>query len=41
LHASRPHTVEFVATAEPLLMQPIKGLRSRQIGGGASLLRDA
>jgi len=35
LHATLPHTVRFLAAAEPLLTHPIQGLRLRQIGGGA------
>jgi quinol monooxygenase YgiN len=35
LHATLPHTVEFLAAAEALLTHPVQGLRLRQIGGGA------
>jgi len=34
LHASLPHTTQFVAAAGELLTHPIQGLRLRQIGGG-------
>jgi quinol monooxygenase YgiN len=34
LHATLPHTVQFLATAETLLTHPVKGLRLRHIGGG-------
>ena len=33
LHATLPHTVRFLAAVEPLLTQPVKGWRMRQIGG--------
>ncbi len=39
LHASLPHTVEFLATAEKLLTHPVQGLRLRRIGGGAGTSR--
>lgn len=32
-HAHFPHTVQFLAAAEKLLTQPIKGLRAREIAG--------
>ncbi len=35
LHATLPHTVEFLETAETLLTHPVQGLRLHQIGGGA------
>jgi quinol monooxygenase YgiN len=35
LHATLPHTVQFLAAAEALLTHPVQGLRLRQIGGGA------
>jgi quinol monooxygenase YgiN len=35
LHAQLPHTVRFLATAEALLTHPVRGLRTRQIGGGS------
>lgn len=35
LHAQLPHTLRFLAAAEKLLPHPVKGLRSREIGGGA------
>jgi quinol monooxygenase YgiN len=35
LHAALPHTVRFLEVAETLLTHPVKGLRLRQIGGGA------
>jgi quinol monooxygenase YgiN len=31
LHATLPHTVEFLRTAEKLLTHPVQGLRTRQI----------
>lgn len=34
-HATLPHTLRFLAAAEKLLPHPVKGLRLRQIGGGA------
>jgi hypothetical protein len=34
LHTTLPHTVRFLQTAEPLLKNPVRGLRLRQIGGG-------
>ena len=37
LHATLPHTVKFLEAAEKLLKDPIKGMRLRQIGGGAHL----
>jgi quinol monooxygenase YgiN len=33
LHATLPHTVQFVAMAEPFLTHPVKGLRLQLIGG--------
>ncbi len=39
LHASLPHTVQFLAAAEKLLMHPVQGLRLRQIGGGVGTSR--
>jgi quinol monooxygenase YgiN len=33
-HSGQPHTVRFVAAAEELLGQAVRGLRSRQISGG-------
>ena len=33
-HAQLPHTVQFVKAAEKLLSHEIRGLRTRQIGGG-------
>jgi quinol monooxygenase YgiN len=35
LHATLPHTVQFLAAAGALLTHPVQGLRLRQIGGGA------
>jgi quinol monooxygenase YgiN len=35
LHATLPHTVQFLTAAEALLTHPVQGLRLRQIGGGA------
>jgi quinol monooxygenase YgiN len=35
LHATLPHTVQFLAAAEALLTHRVHGLRLRQIGGGA------
>jgi hypothetical protein len=35
LHAQLPHTVRFIGAAEELLTYPVKGLRSREIVGGA------
>jgi quinol monooxygenase YgiN len=35
LHATLPHTAQFLAAAEVLLTQPVQGLRLRHIGGGA------
>jgi quinol monooxygenase YgiN len=35
LHAQLPHTVRFVEAAEKLLVDPVHGLRSREIGDGA------
>jgi quinol monooxygenase YgiN len=34
LHATLPHTMEFLTLAETLLTHHVKGLRLRQIGGG-------
>jgi quinol monooxygenase YgiN len=34
-HAGLPHTVRFLAAVEPLLMNPVRGVRLRHIGGGA------
>jgi quinol monooxygenase YgiN len=34
-HAQLPHTVHFLEATNELLTEPVKGLRSRQIGGGA------
>ncbi|PYT25697.1 MAG: hypothetical protein DMG57_24275 [Acidobacteria bacterium] len=34
-HTQLPHTVRFLRAAEELLTNPVQGLRSRQIGGGA------
>jgi quinol monooxygenase YgiN len=34
LHATLPHTVRFLQASEPLLKEPVRGLRLRQIGGG-------
>ena len=34
LHASLPHTLQFIGAAEKLLSHPVKGLRMQQIGGG-------
>jgi len=34
-HATLPHTVRFLATAQTLLTHSVQGLRLRQIGGGA------
>jgi quinol monooxygenase YgiN len=35
LHAQLPHTVRFLGAAEKLLTHPVKGLRTREIGGAA------
>ena len=35
LHASLPHTRQFLAAAEELLTHPIQGLRLQHIGGGS------
>ena len=40
LHAALPHTVRFLSAAETLLTHPVKGLRLRQIGGGAGAGRE-
>ena len=37
LHATLPHTVQFLAAAEALLTHPVQGLRLRQIGGGGGV----
>jgi quinol monooxygenase YgiN len=34
LHATLPHTVRFLESAEKLLTHPVQGLRTRQIAGG-------
>jgi quinol monooxygenase YgiN len=34
LHATLPHTLQFLERAEMLLTHPVQGLRVRQIGGG-------
>ena len=34
-HTQLPHTVRFVEAAEKLLTDPVQGLRTREIGGGA------
>ncbi len=34
-HAQLPHTLRFLRAAEELLTQDVRGLRTRQIGGGA------
>jgi len=34
LHATLPHTRQFLETAETLLTHPVQGLRLRPIGGG-------
>jgi len=34
-HAQLPHTVHFLEATREFLAEPVKGLRSRQIGGGA------
>jgi quinol monooxygenase YgiN len=34
LHATLPHTVQFIAAAEKLLKHPVQGLRLHQIDGG-------
>ena len=34
LHATLPHTRQFLKTAEMLLTHPVQGLRLRPIGGG-------
>ena len=39
LHAGMPHTVRFLREAEKLLPQPVQGLRTREIGGGAGVTR--
>ena len=39
LHATLPHTVSFLGLAETLLTHPVKGLRLKQIGGGAGTTR--
>ncbi len=35
LHAELPHTLRFLKAAENLLTHPVKGLRTREIAGGA------
>jgi quinol monooxygenase YgiN len=35
LHATLPHTLQFLSAAEALLRHPVQGLRQRKIGGGA------
>ena len=35
VHAGLPHTVRFLEAIENLLTYPVKGMRLRQIGGGA------
>jgi len=40
LHATLPHTVQFLEAAETLLTHPVEGLRLRQIGGGAGAGRN-
>jgi quinol monooxygenase YgiN len=35
LHAQLPHTVRFLGAAAQLLTDPVQGLRTREIGGGA------
>ena len=35
IHAKLPHTVEFLTAAKELLTQPVQGVRSQKIGGGA------
>ena len=40
LHATLPHTLRFLATAEALLPDPVQGLRLRHIGGGAGAGRE-
>jgi quinol monooxygenase YgiN len=35
MHATLPHTLRFLASAERLLPHPVQGLRLRHIGGGA------
>lgn len=32
IHATLPHTTRFLAAVEPLLAEPVKGLRLRRIG---------
>jgi len=34
-HARLPHTVRFLEAAEKLLTDPVQGVRTREIGGGA------
>ena len=34
-HTQLPHTLRFLRAAEELLTQDVRGLRTRQIGGGA------
>lgn len=36
-HAQLPHTLRFLRAAEELLTQDVRGLRTRQIGGGAGI----
>ena len=33
-HAGLPHTVRFIEAAERLLTHPVRGMRTRAIGGG-------
>jgi quinol monooxygenase YgiN len=39
LHATLPHTKQFLAAVQPLLTHPVKALRLRHIGGGAGAAR--
>ena len=39
LHATLPHTRQFLAAAEKLLTHPVQGLRLQHIGGGAGAAR--
>jgi quinol monooxygenase YgiN len=39
-HAGLPHTVRFVDAAKELLTHPVKGMRLRQIAGGAGAAAD-
>lgn len=34
VHAEMPHTLRFLAAAEQLLVHPVSGVRSHEIGGG-------